>query len=247
MKRPVCLFICITIQLAAITATAQVKPADSIRYSKELIRLEQALMDTIPSGNTALWEQLLDPAFFIVTEDGSRLERAAFLQTIHPLPPGFSGYIKIIRPKLNFNNDMAVVSYLADEHEFVFDQQLHTSYSTMDTWIRKNGLWKLLVSQVFEVPQLPPAIALPAAQQAVFTGVYRLMDTISCTIIMQHDTLFIQKKTGSKQALLPETPTIFFRQTDSRGRKIFATDAAGRMQMLERRNGQDLVWKRISH
>jgi hypothetical protein len=38
---------------------------------------------------------------------------------------------------------------------------------------------------------------------------------------------------------------VFFRKSDARGRKLFVQDETGQMLMLERRNGQDVVWKKM--
>ena len=46
--------------------------------------------------------------------------------------------------------------------------------------------------------------------------------------------------------IVSETPNIFFHTNEARGRKIFVTDDTGTMLMRERRNGQDVVWKRIA-
>jgi Domain of unknown function (DUF4440) len=243
MKR---IAIVLTLFFFANCLAAQVTVTDSMKFSKELIAIEQALMDTIPSGDIKLWDSILDKNFFIVTEDGSRLQRNEFIKSLRPLPPGFSGWIKVTHPKCSFIENIAVINYVSDEHEFVFGQELHTSYSSMDTYLHKDGRWKMISSQVFETPQLPLPISVPKTILESYTGVFSLTDTVSCTISLQHDTLFIQKKGGTMQALLPETNNVFFRTSDTRGRKIFVNDSNGILNMLERRNGQDLVWKRIS-
>ena len=113
----------------------------------------------------------------------------------------------------------------------------------MNVYYRAKGQWKLVGSQVFEVPQLPPGIAVPATVLQQYAGLYALTDTIFCEISVTNDSLFI-RKTGSKEYLIPETENVFCRKSDTRGRKIFMNNADGSMMMLERRNGQDLIWKR---
>src|SRR5450432_3070291 len=76
-------------------AFAQISNEDSVQYSKELIGIEQTLMNAIPSGDTMLWDHYLDDRFFIVTEDGTRLSRAEFIASMEPMPKGYSGWIKI--------------------------------------------------------------------------------------------------------------------------------------------------------
>ena len=210
-----------------------------------MINIEQSLMDAIPTGDTVTWSKYLDANFFIITEDGTRFSRQSFLATFHSLPKGYSGYIKVTEPRIEFNENTAVIAYVSDEHEFVFGQELHTTYSSLNTYIKTDTSWMMIASEVFEIPKLPlPAKVLPDTLKR-YTGIYFLNDTITCTISLENDTLFIQKETGGKQALLPETENVFFRLSDTRGRKIFVYDGQGNMLMLERRNGEDVVWKRI--
>jgi hypothetical protein len=225
---------------------AQTSSTDSLRYSKELIAIEQQLMDAVATGDTATWNKRLNKHFFIVTEDGSRLERPDFMATMHPLPKGFSGHIKVVNPKVDFAGNTVIINYVADEYEFVYDQKLHTTYSTMDTWLHMGTDWQMVASQVFEVPQLPAPFHVPTDRLNQYTGIYQLQDTVTCAITLKNDTLYIQKKGRTKEALLAETESVFFRNSDTRGRKIFINDEHGAALMLERRNGQDLVWKRVA-
>jgi len=226
-------------------SNGQPQNTDSAVYASQLIRIEQSLIDAVAVGDTTLWAKYLDKNFFIVTEDGTRYAREPFLATFQPLPKDFSGNIQVAQPKVIFHGNVAVVAYVADEHEFVFGQPLHTTYGTANTYYKTDTSWMMLASEVYEIPQLPPAIKVAANILQQYTGVYDLTDTVACRIIYERDTLFIQKKRGPKQALFAETNNVFFRLNDTRGRKIFTSDEAGNMIMLERRNGQDLVWKKV--
>ena len=78
-----------------------------------------------------------------------------------------------------------------------------------------------------------------------YTGTYELTADNMAVISLSNDTLFIQKNKHKPEALFAETSNVFFRKSDARGRKLFVTDDSGTMLMLERRNGQDLVWKKV--
>lgn len=223
---------------------SQLSYNDSVAYSAQILNIEQQLMDAIPAADTALWSRYLHENFFIVTEDGTAYNKKDFLKTFSPLPKGYSGYIKVIKPHIVFKNNTAVIQYVSDEYETVFGQQLHTTYASADTYIKTGTAWKMIASQVFEIPQLPPAIKISLSILKNYTGTYQLNDTIKCTISLSNDSLFIQKKGRKKEVLLAETENIFFRQSDTRGRKVFVKNEEGIMLMLERRNGEDVVWKR---
>jgi hypothetical protein len=218
---------------------------DSASMSKQLLRIEQALLDALAPGDTSLWNKYLDPDCYTITEDGTGYFKKEFLATFSPLPKGFLGHIDLIKPVFTFSGNAAVLHYVADEYESVYGQNLHTTYGMVDTWYRTDTSWKMIGSQVFEIPQLPPSIKVAAKTLREYTGRYEISATDTCSISVKNDTLFIQKKKGGPVALFAETETIFFRTADTRGRKIFVRDETGGMLMLERRNGNDLVWKKI--
>ncbi len=234
-----------TILLLNTAAFAQISTADSVTFARQLVQMEQQFMDDIGTGVTEHYEKYMHPGCFIITEDGSMLDKRAFLADFHPLPKGISGYIKIIKPKTVFYGSTAVIQYVSDEYENVYGNKLHTMYSTMNTYIRTDTLWQMISSVIFEIPLLPPAVKVPAAVLKKYTGTYQLGDSSTCNILLENDSLFYQRAGRAKTVLLAETENIFFRSVDTRGRKLFVTDEKGTMLMRERRNGQDVVWKRI--
>src|ERR1700759_753137 len=100
---------------------------DSIAKAAQIIKLEQRLCDASP-GDAVTWGKYLDPKWHIISEDGSNMFREEFLKSLAPFPKGYSGNIKVTKPILNFYKDIAVITYVADEHETVFGQNLHTTY-----------------------------------------------------------------------------------------------------------------------
>jgi hypothetical protein len=217
---------------------------DSAAKAQQIIGIEQTLMNALP-GDTVPWNKYLAPNWYITTEDGTGYFREAFLRTFSAFPSGFSGNIQVTKPVLVFHDNTAVIHYVADEHESVFGQQLHTTYGMVDTWYKNDSSWVMLSALTFEIPQLPPAIRVKASVLRQYTGTYQMSADRLAVVSLQRDTLFIQKGKNPPEALLAETENVFFRMSDTRGRKIFVRDASGDMIMRERRNGQDLVWKRI--
>jgi hypothetical protein len=217
---------------------------DSTTSANQIIKIEQALANGLP-GDSALWGRYLDPAWHIVTEDGTGLFKKAFLKGFANFPKGVSGNIKVTNPVFSFHNNTAVIHYVDDEHENYFGQMLHTTYGCADTWYKTDTSWMMLSSEVFEIPQLPPVIKVDPNLLEQYTGTYRLAENKIAIITLKNDTLFIQKNTGKPDALLPEAANLFFRKSDARGRKFFIKDNTGQMMLVERRNGQDLVSKKI--
>lgn len=217
---------------------------DSAAQAARLMRLEQLLNDDLP-GDSSLWSKYLDSQWYIVDEDGNGITRKDFLQSFKPFPKNVSGYIKIINPVITFHGNIAVVHYVADEHENYYGNQLHTTYGTMDAWYKTDTSWTMLGMQSFEIPALPPGIKVAAETLKKYTGTYQLSDSDITVITLKNDTLFLQRNQHVPTMLLPETNNVFFRKTDARGRIFFVENNNGQVLMLQRRNGQDVVWRRI--
>jgi len=228
---------------AVVTLQCTAQP-DSASKAQQIIRLEQRLADASP-GDSTTWKKYLDPKWYITDEDGNTMNKKEFIAGFSPFIKGVSGTIKVTKPILIFHGDCAVIHYIADEYETFFGNHLHTTYGTVDTWYKTDTSWMMLSMLSFEIPQLPPAIKVDARTLEKYTGTYKLTDDRKAVISLKNDTLFVQKK-GKPEALLPETANVFFRRSDARGRRIFTTNDTGQVLMLERRNGQDVVWKRES-
>ncbi len=217
--------------------------SDSTAKATQIIKLEQQLADALP-GDSLTWKKYVDLNWHIVDEDGNSSTRKEFLAGFGAFPKGVSGTVKVTRPVVMFHDNIAVIQYTADEHETFFGQNLHTTYGTMDTWYKTDTSWTMLAMENFEIPAWPPAIKMNRQILQQYTGTYRLTDEIKAVVTLKNDTLFLQKNKRKAEPLFAETHNIFFHKSEARGRKMFVKDDAGNMLMRERRNGQDVVWKR---
>jgi len=216
---------------------------DSAAKADQIIKLEQQLADALP-GDPVTWDKYTDAQFHMVDEDGNNSTKKEFLAGFNPFPKGVSGKVLVTKPVLSFHDNFAVIQYVADEHEVFFGQNLHTSYGTMDTWYKTNAGWVLLAMEDFEIPAWPPAIKVDTKILQQYTGTYKLNDEHIASVTLKNDTLFIQKTNHKPEALFAETSNVFFHKSEARGRKLFVKDDTGHMLLLERRNGQDVVWRK---
>ena len=226
-------------------ASGRAQQKDSAAKASEIVAIEQSLVNALPEGNKAVWERYLDSNCIFITEDGSVQTKQALVESVHVFPKGYSGYIIIARPHFTFSGNIAVFNYIADEHETIFGQTLHTTYATANTYCYANNQWRILCGQTFEIPQLPPAVAVPVSVLQSYTGRYEMTPGSVYTISLSGDTLYGEKTGKKKHLLLAETANVFFTPADTRGRKLFVKDSNGLLYIRERRNGQDLVWKKI--
>lgn len=69
---------------------------------------------------------------------------------------------------------------------------------------------------------------------------------VTYTITREGDKLFGQRTGRAKEELLPLCKDTLYRKGIWRGEKVFERDGQGKVvRMLDRRENNDLVWKRI--
>jgi len=228
------------------------KQAPSADATQELRTLDQALLDAVAPGDTKLWGSVLAPDYICVDESGVITDRKESLDQLKPLPPGVSGNIKISAYSARFIGDVATVVHTDEEEEFYHGQTVHARYLTSETWLRQkngqrqNGEWKLLMSHVYSILHEPPAVTLTPAELDAYVGHYTASSSLSFTIKREGDHLVGERESGPAVTLNTELRDVFFVSGKLRTRKIFSRDDSGKVTgFVDRREGNDLVWKRV--
>jgi len=211
----------------------------------ELVRRTQEIMDSVAPGNPEPWKKYFADDGMYFDEKGRFMDKAAFLKDVSPLPNGYSGTIKVVNAKSNILRDTAVLSYDIDETEVVFGQELKARYHGMDTWVQRNGQWQIVAGQMLRYYEDPAAGKASVAAYKDYPGTYELASGITRVVTSNQQDLAVQRSGRAVETLLPEAPDIFFRK-GVEGRILFRRDAAGKVDaLIDRRNNEDIVWKRI--
>jgi hypothetical protein len=210
---------------------------------EQLVKNEQKLIDAIAAGDTTVWLTFLHENCLIAIEDGKTLSRNELVSSMKPLPAGYKGQIAIIEPTYQRYGDTFVLSFIDDEYLEVFGQKIHTQYRQTDTWKHFDGQWQMIAMQLFEIPKNPPPVRLPESILARYVGTYALSSDRKCIIMVEDGKLYAKKTGSEKEELLAETEDIFFRKNNGRVRVIFIKDSETTYHLIERRAGEDLVWK----
>ena len=211
-----------------------------------LQRQTQELLNAITSGSAAVWERYLDDAVQVTAEDGKLSGKAEMVKDIRPLAAGVSGRIDVTDFHATVHGSVAVTTYISDEHESYHGQQLHCQYRTTDTWLQRDGQWRLIASQVLALKTDPPAVPLSDAQLASYAGKYLLGDGITYEIRVANGKLEGQRNGRAAEPLLAEAADVLFVPGSPRYRKLFHRDGDGRVTgFAERREAWDLTWTRI--
>ncbi|HYM29287.1 MAG TPA: DUF4440 domain-containing protein [Steroidobacteraceae bacterium] len=212
-----------------------------------LEKATQALADAVAPGQRTVWEQYTDPDFVYVTEDNEVKSRNTMLAELQPLPPGYTGSLKVEEFRCSSFGTFAVTTYILDEHETIEGHALHARYRSSDTWRATEGGWRLVATQVYAVQQDPERTTLSAGRLAEYAGWYALSASTREEITRDGDHLVAQRSGRAPQVLLPESGDVFFTPGRPRTRRIFTRDADGRVNgFADRREGTDLAWTRLA-
>src|ERR1041385_7682438 len=105
-----------------------ISAADVPITQDELIRRTQELYDSLVSGDQVPWKRHFADDCMFADEKGRFFDKPKLIADITPLPPGYSGTIKIQNPHGRIIGNTAILSYDADETETIFGQNLKARY-----------------------------------------------------------------------------------------------------------------------
>jgi hypothetical protein len=128
--------------IAALLFCISVCPAADIPSitQAELVRRAQELYDAVAPGNRTPWKRYVADDAMFFDEKGRAMDKRALIDDLKPLPAGYSGSIRVVRPASRFATNVAAMSYDLEETETVFGRQLHARYHATDTWLYRNQL-----------------------------------------------------------------------------------------------------------
>jgi len=211
----------------------------------ELVRRTQELVDSVAGGDQTLWKKYFADDCMYFDEKGRNMNKQTLVADITALPTGYSGSIKIAKAQSHIEGKVAIMSYDMNETEVVFGQNQTARYHETDTWMRRNGQWQIVASQVLRYYEDPAPGKVDATKFGEYVGTYELAPANRLTIATEGNRLYRQRGDQPKGALVPEATDIFFRK-GVEGRILFRHDDRGKVDaLIDRRNNEDVVWKKI--
>src|SRR5207244_4862623 len=176
---------------------------------EELVRRAQELFDAVVPGNKEPWQKYFADDCIFADEKGRNLNKAQLVADIAPLPKGYSGTIKIAKPRSRIHGDTAILSYDLDETETIFGQNLTARYHVTDTWLRRNGVWQIASSQAMRYYEDPAVARIDPKKFADFSGTYELAPGQTRRVFSEEESLYDYSIVKSEQ-LFPEEYEIYF-------------------------------------
>jgi len=237
--------LCVLVIILAGSTVALADRKDAPITEQELVRRTQELYDAVAAGNQAPWKQYFADDCIFSDEKGRTMDKSKLIADITPLPTGYSGVIKLEHAQSRIYDNVAVLSYDANEAETIFGQKLSARYHITDTWLQRDGNWQIVASQAHRYYEDPAAGKADPKKYADFSGIYELASGQTRTVLSEGDNLFVERN-GKKDQLLPETSDLFFRK-GIEGRILFRYDKEGRVDaLIDRRNNEDVIWRKKS-
>jgi hypothetical protein len=237
------LFATLTFLLLLTPAAFAAEPATITQ--EELVRRTQELMDAVVPGNQEPWKQYYADDALFFDEKGRKMDKAGVVKDVSPMPKGYSGEIKVVRPESRMIGNTAILSYDTDEVEFIFGQRLTARYHSTDMWMYRGGRWQIVASQVLRYYEDPATGTADPKKLDLFVGTYQLAPGITMTVTKEGDNLFAERTGRPREQLFPETDELFFRK-GVEGRRLFHIASDGKVDtLIDRRNNEDVVWKKI--
>ena len=212
---------------------------------EELVRRTQGLFDAVAVGNREPWKRYYAEDCVFADEKGRQMDKPKLVADITPLPNGYSGVIKVVKPVSRIFDDVAILSYDVDETETIFGQHLTARYHAIDTWLRRRSNWQIISSQAMRYYEDPAIGRADPARFTQFSGTYELAKGETRRVFADGEKLFVERN-GKRDQLFPESWDIFFRK-GVEGRILFRTGADGKVDaLIDRRNNEDVVWRKAS-
>ncbi|MGH8212785.1 MAG: nuclear transport factor 2 family protein [Rhodanobacteraceae bacterium] len=208
----------------------------------EIVSLSQQLMDAIGEGRKDVWQRVVADDAVIVDEFGRRQSKKDVVDSLRPFPPGFSGSIEIRDPRVSVHGDTAVIECEEYERETVFGQKLVVRYIAVNTFVRREGQWKLVATEDVTLPTPPPKLAVAGLHLGDYAGTYRYGPDRAWTFSAHDDQLTYVTKAGRPAiAADPIAKDVFMEDNDERNLLVFRRDASGHVtELIERRKFNDL-------
>jgi Domain of unknown function (DUF3471) len=127
----------------------------------------------------------------------------------------------------------------------IFGQDMTARYHGTDTWMYRNEKWQIVAGQMLRYYEDPAPGNVDVKKYADFAGTYELAPGKTQIVLVRDGGLYAKREDRPEAELLPEVADIFFLK-GVEGRRLFRRDDGGKVDaMIDRRNNEDVVWKRI--
>lgn len=236
--------------LASDLETAQPRhtAASAVDVCTVLLAKTRTFSDASQTGDGATLGPLLDDHVVFFNETGERSTKPEMSDSKPSAPTaGVKTVMTVTDWGCEPHGDIAVTSFIDDQHQDFHGQPFHARYRSVETWMRSNGNWRMIGSQTVALQDDPPSVRLSASTLAEYAGVFEAAPDARFTFSIRDGTLFASLGDGMPVEQKAEMRDVVFTPGHARARKDFQRDPSGRVVgFLLRREGHDIYFKRTA-
>ena len=164
-----------------------------------------------------------------------------------PPPAGEHTVMTVTDWACELHGEVAVASFVDDQQQDFHGQPFHARYRSVETWLKRDGAWRMIASQTLALQDDPPAIALSPRELEDYAGAYEAGPGVRFTFQVKGTALIAAVGTGPSAEQKAEVRDVFFTPGRARTRKVFERDAGGHVVgFFLRREGHDIHFKRVT-
>ena len=234
------LFAATVLITGALGAAAPLRPTEDV--AALIKRQSQEFSDASATGDSAVFDRLLDDSVIFMNETGAIATKKDILSGGGP-PPGMTNKLVQTDFAIQLHGTVAVTSFTDNSTvTYVSGQTTHATYKSTEVWLKEKSDWRMISSQTLTLPVDPPAATLASNVLDEYIGTYKAGDSLVFTIARDGDHL-----TGSVNGVAPyliaaELTDVFFTPGQPSMRRIFERDAQGKITgFVVRRDGRDAL------
>jgi len=208
-----------------------------------LKRKTQAFIDASQRGDLAAMRSNLGQDVLFTDEDGVLARRGRDVRGAIAPPRGAASKITVTDWAAHHAGDVAVATFIDDQRVRYGGQTVNYQFRAVETWVKREGRWRLIASQTIPFHRNPPTAELSLDALGDYVGDYSDGQGLTVSISKDGEGLAASTNGAKASALLPEARDLFFRPLTpadgqpgyARPRVVFRRDATGRVaQYLSR-------------
>lgn len=234
---------------AATAATASASNAEP-----EILKLEREWLDAYVKRDAAAMERIEADEFAITYPNGevaTKAQEVARMKSEGAVNPSLK--LSTEETKVRLYGDTAVLTGVFIQRYLENGKETIARERYTDVWVKRNGTWQVVASQLTKIPDPATAEKKPQGNQTAkvdakiyddYVGEYQTPIFV-LNVTREGDKLFGQPEGDTKEELTPETETRF-RVSNVNAIITFSKDAEGKVTGIEiELNGQSLKGKKI--
>jgi ketosteroid isomerase-like protein len=202
-------------------------------------RQSQEFSDASATGDSAVFDRLLDDSVIFMNETGAVATKKDILSGGKP-PAGMTNKLVQTDYAMQLHGTVAVTSFT--DNSFATGQTTHAKYRSTEVWLKEKGGWRMISSQTLTLADDPPAVKLASSVLDQYVGTYRAGDSFVFKIARSGDSLTGSLNGAAPYVIAAELTDVLFTPGQPSMRRIFERDESGRITgFVVRRDGRDAL------